>query len=67
METSHLIFPRGPTRFHYVPVAAGHEGVPHVQAFNEHNGNEARQTYHGLPTGFVQPLLSPVSFVFNPM
>ena len=41
--------------------------VPHLQAFNEHNGNEARQTYHGLPSGFVQPLFSPVSFVFNPM
>jgi len=41
--------------------------VPHVQAFNEHNGNEARQTYHGLPSGYVQPLLSPQTFVFNPM
>lgn len=42
-------------------------GIPHIQAFNEHNGNEARQTYHGLPRGFVQPLHSPTSFVFNPM
>ena len=41
--------------------------VPGVQAFNEHNGNEARQSYHGLPRGTVQPIMSPNRFVMNPM
>jgi len=41
--------------------------LPFVQRFNEHNGNEHRQSYHGLPQGFVQPIVSPVDFVFNPM
>ena len=56
-------------RLPYEPTAllASPDGVPHIQAFNEHNGNEARVTYHGLPAGFAQPLLSPQTFVFNPM
>jgi hypothetical protein len=48
-------------------ISAADEVTPHVQAFNEHNGNEARQTYHGLPQGYVQPLFSPRAWVFNPM
>ena len=38
-----------------------------AQAMNEHNGNEARQTYHGLPNGFVIPLESPRSWTMSPM
>jgi len=49
-----------------LPAAQGRP-QPTVQSFNEHNGNEARQSYHGLPTGYVQPVESPVEFVFNPM
>eukprot|EP01065_Artemidia_motanka_P015646 TRINITY_DN19389_c0_g1_i1.p1 TRINITY_DN19389_c0_g1~~TRINITY_DN19389_c0_g1_i1.p1 ORF type:complete len:751 (+),score=147.28 TRINITY_DN19389_c0_g1_i1:315-2255(+) len=41
--------------------------IPAIQAFNEHNGNEARQTYHGLPQGRVQLIASPQRWVFNPM
>lgn len=41
--------------------------IPGVQAFNEHNGNEARQSYHGLPRNTVQPIKSPQRFVMNPM
>ena len=52
----------------FLPTAVkGPAGVPAVQAFNEHNGNEARQSYHGLPSGFVQPLFAPQAFIFNPM
>jgi len=47
--------------------AAALGAAPAVQAFNEHNGNEARQSYHGLPRGYVQPIASPQTFVFNPM
>mmetsp|Transcript_8887 Transcript_8887/g.20380 ORF Transcript_8887/g.20380 Transcript_8887/m.20380 type:complete len:740 (+) Transcript_8887:10-2229(+) len=43
------------------------EVVPGVQAFSEHNGNEARQSYHGLPRNMVQPIASPQRFVFGPM
>ena len=38
-----------------------------MQAFSEHNGNEARQSYHGLPANMVQPIASPQRFVFTPM
>lgn len=41
--------------------------LPAVQAFSEHNGNEARQSYHGLPANMVQPIVSPQNFVFGPM
>ncbi len=41
--------------------------VPGVQSFNEHNGNEARQSYHGLPLGVIQPILSPLEFIMAPM
>ncbi|CAE8678345.1 unnamed protein product [Polarella glacialis] len=40
---------------------------PLVQSFNEHNGNEARQTYHGYPEGLVQPIFRPDRFIFSPM
>ena len=45
----------------FVPTSntAGAADVPHVQAFSEHNGNECRQTYHGLPAPYVQPIHSP--------
>mmetsp|Transcript_129827 Transcript_129827/g.277119 ORF Transcript_129827/g.277119 Transcript_129827/m.277119 type:complete len:521 (-) Transcript_129827:100-1662(-) len=42
-------------------------GLPLTQAFNEHNGNEHRQSYHGYPEGYVQPIYRPASMVFNPM
>ena len=45
----------------------GADQIPHVQAWNEHNGNEARQSYHGLPRDTVQPIRSPQRFVMNPM
>lgn len=48
-------------------LVANGAAVPGVQAFSEHNGNEARQSYHGLPLGYVQPLASPTKWVFNPM
>ena len=41
--------------------------APLVQAFSEHNGNEYRQSYHGLPTGYAQPLFAPARMVFSPM
>eukprot|EP00051_Salpingoeca_urceolata_P013699 m.173227 g.173227 ORF g.173227 m.173227 type:complete len:766 (+) comp17867_c1_seq2:212-2509(+) len=41
--------------------------TPAVQAFNEHNGNEARQSYHGLPRNMVQPIVSPQTFTMGPM
>jgi len=49
------------------PEKARAAGVPLVQSFNEHNGNEHRQSYHGYPRGFVQPIHRPERFVFNPM
>eukprot|EP00931_Biecheleriopsis_adriatica_P117231 TRINITY_DN9276_c0_g1_i1.p1 TRINITY_DN9276_c0_g1~~TRINITY_DN9276_c0_g1_i1.p1 ORF type:complete len:531 (-),score=73.17 TRINITY_DN9276_c0_g1_i1:23-1615(-) len=44
-----------------------HGIAPLAQAFNEHNGNEHRQSYHGFPTGFVQPIHKPDRFIFTPM
>jgi len=41
--------------------------APLVQNFNEHNGNEHRQSYHGFPPGFVQPVHKPNRFVFTAM
>ena len=45
--------------------------IPGVQSFNEHNGNEARQSYHGLPTytgkQTVQPIYAPETFIMSPM
>jgi len=41
--------------------------IPLVQNFNEHNGNEHRQSYHGFPIGFVQPIHKPNRFIFTPM
>lgn len=41
--------------------------IPIIQAFSEHNGNEARQSYHGLPPNMVQPIESPNIFAFTPM
>jgi hypothetical protein len=47
------------------------EPIPGVQSFNEHNGNEARQSYHGLPAlnskQNVQPLFAPETFIMSPM
>jgi len=48
-------------------VWSGKDVIPGVQAFNEHNGNEARQSYHGLPKGYIQPIASPEAFVMGPM
>eukprot|EP00928_Gymnodinium_smaydae_P046073 TRINITY_DN30668_c0_g1_i1.p1 TRINITY_DN30668_c0_g1~~TRINITY_DN30668_c0_g1_i1.p1 ORF type:complete len:406 (+),score=79.63 TRINITY_DN30668_c0_g1_i1:533-1750(+) len=45
----------------------GGRPVPKAQAFNEHNGNEHRQSYHGLPNGIVQPIMRPNRWIFNPM
>lgn len=42
-------------------------GLSAVQNFNEHNGNEARQTYHALPPGVVQAIARPQHFIFSPM
>merc|ERR1719272_2714642 len=39
----------GPTRI--FEAEEGPAWIPQVQAFSEHNGNEARQSYHGLPGG----------------
>lgn len=55
-----------------LPVAAaagaeGAAGVPLTQAFNEHNGNEHRQSFHGYPHGYVQPVYRPASMVLTPM
>lgn len=62
---------RGPDHGHgpemLFDVEDGPAWIPQVQAFSEHNGNEARQSFHGLPRGFVQPIESPAFFVFNPM
>ena len=49
-----------------------HSAGFHAQSFSEHNGNEARQTYHGLPIGegkvqYIVPLESPTTFTFGPM
>lgn len=43
-----------------------------AMAFSEHNGNEARQTYHGLPAAsggkqYVVAMASPTHFSFGPM
>lgn len=38
-----------------------------TQSFNEHNGNEARQTYHGMPNGYVVPIESPQTWHMTPM
>ncbi len=38
-----------------------------MHAFNEHNGNEACQSFHGLPPNYVQPIFSPATFDMNPM
>jgi hypothetical protein len=47
------------------------EPIPGVQSFNEHNGNEARQSYHGLPVlngkQTVQPIYAPETFIMSPM
>lgn len=40
---------------------------PTSQSMSEHNGNEARQTYHGLPTGYVYLIESPTTWSFGPM
>ena len=68
--------PTGPNRFGHGPTHVWHAAagssanqstVPLVQTFSEHNGNEARQTYHGYPDGYVQIIESPEHFIFNPM
>ena len=63
--------PHGALDWELVPGAAPLDSagikIPRVQAFNEHNGNEARQSYHGLPSGYVQPIIAPASFVMSPM
>lgn len=47
------------------------EPIPGVQSFNEHNGNEARQSYHGLPMfsgrQTAQPIYAPETFIMSPM
>jgi len=55
----------GPTNL--FDVEEGPEWIPQVQAFNEHNGNEARQSFRGLPRGYVQPIESPSTFLMFPM
>lgn len=55
--------------------SAGAESRPYgfaAQAFSEHNGNEARQTYHGMPAAaaghqYGVALDSPTTFIFGPM
>ena len=47
--------------------AATASEAPLVQAFSEHNGNEYRQSYHGLPKGYAQPLFAPAQMIFAPM
>lgn len=42
-------------------------GMPTTGTFSEHNGNEARQTYHGLPEGQVVLVEAPEQFLFGPM
>jgi hypothetical protein len=42
-------------------------GMPTTGTFSEHNGNEARQTYHGLPPGQVVLVEAPEQFLFSPM
>ena len=52
----------------YVTTPNGKDsGTYSTQSFNEHNGNEARQTYHGMPNGYVVPLESPRSWTMSPM
>jgi hypothetical protein len=40
---------------------------PTSQSMSEHNGNEARQTYHGLPAGYAYLIESPTTWNFGPM
>ena len=59
----------GVRRLRFVRARGGDgEGeAPLVQAFSEHNGNEYRQSYHGLPKGYAQPLFAPAQMIFAPM
>lgn len=54
-------------QFKALPQYNGDGTVPLTQTFSEHNGNEYRQSYHGFPTNFVQPIWAPANFVFTPM
>lgn len=56
----------------FVPkLMASGEPIPGVQSFNEHNGNEARQSFHGLPVfdgkQTVQLIYGPETFIMSPM
>jgi hypothetical protein len=42
-------------------------GVSLNQAFVHGNGQEHRQIYHGMPSGYVQTIYSPASFILSPM
>jgi len=44
-----------------------HGGAPLVQGFNQNNGNEHRQTFHGLPPKAVQPIVRPTRLLIHPM
>lgn len=57
----------GPEDLFEVEQGVGPDWIPQVQSFNENNGNEARQTFHGLPRGYVQPIWSPSTFSMTPM
>lgn len=50
-----------------VDEGVGPDWIPQVQSFNENNGNEARQSFHGLPKGYVQPIWSPSTFSMTVM
>lgn len=39
----------------------------YAQSMSEHNGNEARQTYHGMPPGYVVPIESPTTWHMTAM
>jgi len=50
----------------HTPNGKGRSGF-YAQSFSEHNGNEARQTYHGMPAGYFVPIESPQAFHLTAM
>lgn len=56
---------------HHIKFSALHANtpanIPLVQEFSENNGNEFRQSYHGLPINKTNIIYSPATFVFLAM